>query len=366
MKYASKNCPSCQESSLKHIVFMGENVLQCSICQGLWFDDGELNRAIAHHHEDIDKHCHKEGLGQHLGTSERQCRDCQKPLQHYHLLEEYQVVIDCCASCNGIWLDKEEVDQVLHSPKIREAIEKLNKKTSWRSWVFQALTQMPVEYNIPVKRAPVVTWGLIGLCIITFLIGFIDPNLDETLFRTFALSSETPGTAQFLMQFISYQFLHGGWLHLLGNMYFLWVVGDNLEEALGRMKFLGIYLVSGMVAGFGELVFQKLSGHPPLPLVGASGSVAALFGIYLIFFRYASLSFMIFVFQKKLSPVWYFVIWSGLNILGLALGDTGVAYVAHLSGFAFGILVGLALHSSVLERHPMIRMLSDPMLRVKR
>ncbi len=363
---STKHCPSCDARSLVHIRFMGEEVLQCKICEGLWFDDGELNRAIAHHHDDVDEHQHEAQLGQHLGVSVRHCGDCHKPLQHYHLLKEYEVVIDCCPSCNGVWLDKHEIDQVLHSPKIQQAIEALNKKTSWRSWVFQALTQMPVEYNLPVKRTPVITWSLIGLCCLLFIVGTVYPEQNKTLLATFGFSSATSSPGLLLTQLIGYQFLHASWLHLAGNMYFLWIIGDNLEEALGRLKFLAIYLVSGMVAALAEWAVYDSGNSSPLLLIGASGSVAALFGIYLVLFRYASLSFMFFVFQKKLSPVWYFLIWSGLNILGLLLGDAGVAYMAHLAGFACGIVIGLLVRSSVLEQHPIINMLSQPMLRVRR
>ena len=98
-------------------------------------------------------------------------------------------------------------------------------------------------------------------------------------------------------------FLHGSIMHLLGNMYFLYVVGDNLEDVLGHKRFLIWYLVCGLIASLSSYLVSPTSA---IPSVGASGAIAGLFGMYLMWFRHASLTFMIIIYQKKLSAAWFF------------------------------------------------------------
>ncbi|MFN3581535.1 MAG: rhomboid family intramembrane serine protease, partial [Pseudomonas sp.] len=163
-----------------------------------------------------------------------------------------------------------------------------------------------------------------------------------------------------------YQFLHGSTLHLLGNMYCLWIIGDNIEDALGHRAYLALYLVAGVVAAIAELLWVYLTGNWSMLLVGASGSIAALFGLYLMWFRFSSLTFMFIVYQKKLAPQWFFLIWSGLNLFGMLQGEAGVAYAAHLGGFAFGLLAGYLLRPRVERDNPLVRLLNAPEARLRR
>ena len=98
-------------------------------------------------------------------------------------------------------------------------------------------------------------------------------------------------------------FLHSSIMHLLDNMYFLYVVGDNLEDVLGHKRFLIWYLVCGLIASLSSYLVSPTSA---IPSVGASGAIAGLFGMYLMWFRHASLTFMIIIYQKKLSAAWFF------------------------------------------------------------
>ena len=365
MASSKSRCPHCVTYTLVESRVARQRVLECRDCKGVWFEDGSLNRAIVHKHDNIERYNHEEFLGDKVGLGDRLCLRCSKFMERFHLLEQYEVEVDCCPTCNGIWLDREEVQGALHSPQMQRALNHLKQSVSWRSWVFQFLTRMPVEYNLKPHITPWMTWSIIALCTILFVVGQFSADLELRLLMTLGFNSETPNGLLQTAQLVTSQFMHGSWLHLIGNMYFLWIVGDNVEDAVGHWRYLALYLVSGVVAALTEWAFFD-TGSGPLLLVGASGAIAALFGMYLVWFRYASLTFMVFVFQVKVAPHWYFLIWSGTNILGMWMGDVGVAYWAHLGGFAFGLLVGLLMNRWVRARNPMLDLLNRPEIRLDR
>ena len=166
--------------------------------------------------------------------------------------------------------------------------------------------------------------------------------------------SEAAGLQNFLEQtcpekswlasvFVS-MFLHGGWLHLAGNMLFLWVFGNNVEDRLGRITFLLLYVLGGLAATALQVAFDPNSA---VPNVGASGAIAAVLGSYLVMFpraRIHTLVFFIFITSLQLPAVVVLVGWfvlqlfSGVGGMGNQLGG-GVAYWAHVGGFVFGLAV---------------------------
>jgi membrane associated rhomboid family serine protease len=139
-------------------------------------------------------------------------------------------------------------------------------------------------------------------------------------------------------------FLHGGWLHLAGNLLFLWVFGNNVEDRLGRITFLLLYVLGGLAATALQVAFDPNSA---VPNVGASGAIAAVLGSYLVMFpkaRIHTLVFFIFITSLQLPAVVVLVGWfvlqlfSGVGGMGNQLGG-GVAYWAHVGGFVFGLAV---------------------------
>ena len=146
-------------------------------------------------------------------------------------------------------------------------------------------------------------------------------------------------------------FMHGGWLHILGNMLFLWVFGNNIEDRLGRVKFLLFYLVAGLIAVYTQALIDPSS---TAPTIGASGAIAGVLGAYAWLFpraRVLTLIFIIFFVTLVEIPalillaVWFvlqFVPALGQVAVGSG-GDQGVAYFAHVGGFAFGSLVALVM-----------------------
>jgi membrane associated rhomboid family serine protease len=157
------------------------------------------------------------------------------------------------------------------------------------------------------------------------------------------LDERCPGKSWFVSIFVS-MFLHGGWLHLAGNMLFLWVFGNNVEDRLGRIGFAVFYVLGGLAATGLQLAFDPNSA---VPNVGASGAIAAILGAYLILFPRARIhTLVIFVFITFLDLpavvvlVGWFVLqfFSGVGEMGRQLGG-GVAYWAHVGGFVFGLMV---------------------------
>lgn len=148
---------------------------------------------------------------------------------------------------------------------------------------------------------------------------------------------------------VTSQFLHGGWLHLIGNMLFLWVFGNNIEDAMGHLRFAVFYTLCGVLAAVAHIVVDPAS---PIPTVGASGAVSGVLGAYLLLYPRARvwMAVPIFIFLYRVAlPAWvYLVYWFGLQLLsGLAEqamrgpggASGGVAFWAHVGGFFAGLLL---------------------------
>jgi rhomboid family protein len=154
---------------------------------------------------------------------------------------------------------------------------------------------------------------------------------------------------QRLITIFTAMFLHAGWLHLIGNMVFLWVFGDNVEDILGHIPYLIFYLLGGIAAAAAHTLFNPTSNIPSL---GASGAIAAVLGAYIIMFPHARVRTLIFFgiggFVTRISAIIFLGIWfatqllNGVASLGVDTAQTsGVAVWAHVGGFVFGLIVGL-------------------------
>jgi membrane associated rhomboid family serine protease len=222
---------------------------------------------------------------------------------------------------------------------------------------------IPLRDANPTRRTPIVTFALIVVCFVVFAyeLGRLASGGIEELDRFVtewgvvpaelvdAWSSGANLTAEGLT-LITSQFLHGGWLHILGNMLFLWIFGNNIEDRFGRMRFLLFYLAGGVVAGLTQVAIDPES---TIPTVGASGAIAATLGAYLVLFpraRITSLVFLGFFYQLINVPaivvlVFWFVLQlvDGITSLGVTDATGGVAFFAHIGGFVFGALVAAVL-----------------------
>ncbi len=134
---------------------------------------------------------------------------------------------------------------------------------------------------------------------------------------------------------LTYNFLHGGGLHLAGNMLFLWVFGDNIEDAMGHGRFVVFYLLGGVAAGLLQTLADPAS---PVPTIGASGAVAAVMGAYLMQYPRAKVLVPIVIVPVYLPAVFLLLLWIGFQVFTAITGGGGVAWWAHIGGFAAGAL----------------------------
>jgi membrane associated rhomboid family serine protease len=154
---------------------------------------------------------------------------------------------------------------------------------------------------------------------------------------------------------ISSMFLHGGWVHLIGNLWFLWIFGNNVEDSMGHGRFLVFYLLTGLVAGGSHIISDPSS---PVPMVGASGAISAIMGAYLVLYPRARVHtlFIIIIIVRVFSlPAWFFLLyWFFLQVaLSSAQGSGtggGVAFWAHIGGFLAGVALVKLFQNPVLVR----------------
>jgi membrane associated rhomboid family serine protease len=202
----------------------------------------------------------------------------------------------------------------------------------------------PLRDDRPSYSAPVVTTLLIVACALVF---FFELSLDEYS-RNYFMELYGVIPAHFRpVTLVTSMFLHGGWLHIIGNMLFLWAFGKSLEDTMGHTKFLLFYLVCGIAAGITHVVFNSYS---TLPTVGASGAIAGVMGGYLIKFPRARIHTLIFVFifvtTADIPAAFILVYWfltqlfSGYgSIAHTNVTDSGVAWFAHVGGFVTGMIL---------------------------
>lgn len=202
----------------------------------------------------------------------------------------------------------------------------------------------PLRDHNPSGRTPYVTWALIALNVAVFIsyAGFSDAQLNA-FFGAYALIPARLSSGDGLLTVLTSMFLHGGFMHIAGNMLFLWIFGDNMEDKMGHGGFLLFYLASGVGAALAQYLAAPYS---VVPMVGASGAIAGVMGGYLLLFPKARVDILlIFIVFFKVFPVpaWVMLgIWFGLqfvNGLGADLNAGGVAYWAHAGGFVAGMLL---------------------------
>jgi membrane associated rhomboid family serine protease len=203
----------------------------------------------------------------------------------------------------------------------------------------------PVKDDIPTDRLPLVTLALIAANVVVFLI-----LGDAALRHGLVPSDPTVATA------LSAMFLHAGLLHLLGNLLFLWLFGPTVEDAMGPIRFLALYVAAGVVASLAQIAVDPSS---TVPLVGASGAISAVMGAYLRLYpwgRMLTVVFCVLFFTVIEIPIWVMLtIWCVLQVVLGVLDPGDVAYAAHLAGFAFGIVVARLLARRVKTPDSLLR-----------
>ena len=219
---------------------------------------------------------------------------------------------------------------------------------------------IPLRDDIPSRRLPVISWLLIAANVTVFLYEValgpaLRPLIQERGIVPAEFTGDPGGEA---LTLLSSMFLHGGWGHLLGNMLYLWIFGDNVEDRMGPLRFLFFYLAAGAAAGLAHIYSQPDS---TIPTVGASGAVAGVLGAYLVLYPKARVLTLLPTFPMAMAEipavfflgVWFvFQLFSGALQLSISRGSGGVAFLAHIGGFLAGVVFGVMAARLTRRRSP--------------
>jgi membrane associated rhomboid family serine protease len=216
---------------------------------------------------------------------------------------------------------------------------------------------IPIRDTIPRRRLPFATWTIIALNVaIFFYESTLPPETLERLFYIFGLVPARYAHPEWALRvglpvddywpFITCMFLHGGWAHIIGNMWTLWIFGDNVEDRMGSFRFVIFYLLTGIAAG---LVHWFTNVDSPVPTVGASGAIAGVLGAYFVLFPRSRIIALVpiffFPFFFEVPAVVYLLFWFVSQLLSGTVASLsaanvgGVAWWAHVGGFTAGMLL---------------------------
>jgi membrane associated rhomboid family serine protease len=367
---SAKLCCPVDGSELERVAFQGIEVDVCKKCGGIWFDHGELDdvmREAMAQPQSVARLDPQAGAPtKEIPHRELTCPRCQKPMAAGIFGKTSNIELDRCPECSGQWADGGELSalvEYLHDPgesqrmqKIGEAIaETMKKRQALKDLtelgrhsrqrvlmgsLFLPKIILPLGTSVGISRFPVVTVCLVLVNILIFVLQSVSGNIVNT-FMNFGLTPSRIAEGKNLWSIFTHMFLHGGLLHLLGNMFFLWIFARAIEDTIGRWKFLGGYLLMGLIAG---LVFLLSNLDGELPGVGASGAISGILGAFLVFYPYSTIT--TFVIQTILYiPTWLYVgVWIGFQFLYLAIysafgGCSCVAISAHIGGFFAGVIL---------------------------
>jgi membrane associated rhomboid family serine protease len=218
---------------------------------------------------------------------------------------------------------------------------------------------IPLKDNVPTRSTPVVTIGLIAANLLVWLWELRGRGVDYHVLKDGYYPCAVHGPCHVPVSIAIHplpwyegafasMFMHASWQHVLGNMLFLWIFGNNIEDALGRARFLGWYLVAGLAATAAQTAVTLAAGtvrDASIPNIGASGAIAGVLGAYFVLLpraRVLTLIIVGFIFIREIPAIFFLAVWIGLQIWsgGLSLlapqGGGGTAFFAHIGGFVFG------------------------------
>ncbi len=363
------NCPFCN-TILKKTDYKGIEIDKCPMCKGTWFDNNELELFVDYIYQEYPDlpnqkfNFNKEIINPYNNLEFlKKCPRCLIELEKINYFSDSNIIIDKCKKCNGIWLDAEEESkiaiynkgnpiarelghQVLTQNKEEKDLEdiadafKEMKKTNAFVWKkFSPIIIFPIKDNLKSSVIPYITFIIILLNLLVFIMQFFNNNA-KLFFINFGLIPLEITNNKNYYTFITSIFIHGNFFHLLGNMFFLWLFGDNVEDKLGHIKYLIFYLFIGILTGILYYLFNIYSKYIA---IGASGAISGIMGVYYVLYPHSKVKTLIF---NKLVDIPSFIflgIWFILQILlllfFLAIGmKSPVLYLSHISGFCFGFI----------------------------
>lgn len=358
-----RRCPRCTFTMVPQPVG-GAEIDFCPRCRGSFLELGE-HGVLLGRFGDFSTWA-ASGAARAAGESRLRC-----PLGHgrmhawrVNIADGGNVEVDTCATCRGLWLDASEAVHLKRAggpaapaplprfgPDLRLNEPPVGQEKTGVGWyLFQLFTSMPIEVHNPKRQTALVCLLLIATCALVFvaeLLLIADAGPESV--RRFAAVPEDLANGRNLHSLLTHMFMHGGVAHLLGNMWFLWTFGDNVEDRVGRGRFFLLYVLFGLAA---VLLQLPLLEEPSAQMVGASGAIAGLMGAYLGLFPRAQL-YQVFLFIRWRLPVWFYLGgWVALNTaigvaeLNRSVPASNVAWWAHVGGFVAGLAWALLLGRS--------------------
>jgi membrane associated rhomboid family serine protease/Zn-finger nucleic acid-binding protein len=360
-------CPACS-GVLRRVKAKNFVIAICPGCKGVWFESEDFApfaRQLSER-EDLKPpplipfesrsvvHANK------VYEEQRGCPKCTTEMRKFNYAYDSNIILDKCPNCGGIWTDYGEIQNVSaylkHDPKadaLGASIVKHQRDMEDRAAISEALSGriplwagyfriiLPLGDENKTEKFPVITALVIGACTFIFaLVLFSSELVEKEVFKEYGFVP-----ARFFgIGLVTHMFLHAGVIHLLGNMYFLWIFGDNIEDRLGYIKYILFYLGAGIAAA-------ALHGatHPGsiVPAVGASGAISGVMGAYLVFYPHAKIRLFFLYRVIRVPAVGYLGCWFIFQLLfGLfykGIGILNVAWFAHIGGFVFGMAFAFAV-----------------------
>lgn len=357
-------CPHCNDRLIRTKTEKGL-LFVCRTCHGRAANLGVLRKAVRTEYvNQIWRRANDERS--HVG---RGCPACQRPMREVPVnIEQDAVLLDVCTGCHFAWFDPQEFEQLratspgqkaqeqrekrlpdkvrfemarfaLESDKRRQAQGEFGSDWPDETWKWiPGFLGMPVEHEVhPLRTLPWLTWALVLFTAMIFVL--TSSNLKEVV-EQYGLIPALAGRLGGLT-FLTSFFLHAGLFHLVANMYFLLVFGDNVEDYLGRWRYVALLAGAALL---GDLIHLMAEPRAEMPMVGASGGVSGVIAFYALQFPRARLGFMFrifLLFRWVYFPAWFgLAAWILLQLLGAFLqlyGASNVSALAHLGGAAVGV-----------------------------
>jgi len=332
-------CPHCRHG-LTTVTHHDVTFNTCKACGGLWFDSHEVVRYLdrASQGDGRGMSPRKAGSPQGPSTEPGFCPRCNQLLE-FHPIGQSDLYFRKCMNCKGVWVDRRNLSPLTRWFASASAYEQSPLYGGGNKSVFDlqegSLTAGLLDLfsdDNPVRHFPWATLILVLLNTAIFVWSFFFKEQAAVLYLV-------PSEAAFALHtFLTSMFMHGDIFHLIGNMYCLWVFGDNIEDRLGKWKYLLLYLGTGICA---DLLYVATTTQPDIPTLGASGAVSGVMGAYLVLYPGAKIrindTFFLRAFEYTM-PAWLYigVLFFGFQILYAWLNIPGVAWFAHIGGFAAG------------------------------
>lgn len=354
-------CPACADK-LAEVRSQTTVVDICVRCRGIWFDKGEFANFLRGltKHKDTSLAISSQAKSPLLKDSpdkdkkDRLCPRCHQVMRIYYIYD-FDAILDQCPQCQGVWTDRAEVPKIagygiedsplkntiegsmIRDQSVKDLID-LSKTTRWPTiltWFFLPKIILPLTDLNPRRKEPYMTKLIIIFCSFVFVGQMAFAPRTESLLDQFGL---VPANFLSVGLFTS-MFLHADFLHLISNMFFLWLFGDNVEDKFSPLGYVILFVYCGLSA---SLLHSLMHYGEMTPVIGASGAVSGIMGAYMFFYPHAKIK-TFFLYRIVYVPafVWlgtWFLAQLFFGVLYTSEEFGNIAWSAHIGGFLFGAL----------------------------